>query len=105
MRNILFKARSTETGERVIGYYAKAVDAITNEETHVIFPLDTLLFPHNEFAGYVKIVPESLREVGIPPSRSEKFNNNRCPHCDDIVYVSSHYCSQCGQKLEWRHTL
>lgn len=105
MRTVIFEGRSMETGERVRGYYAKAVDSITDAETHVIFPLDTLLFPHNEFAGYVKIIPESLREVGISPVRSEKFDNYRCPHCNDVVYRSAHYCSQCGQKLDWRHTL
>ena len=105
MRTILFEGRNIETGKRVIGYYAKAVDVITDAETHVIFPLNTLLFPHNEFAGYVKIVPESLREVGIPPVRSKMFDDDRCPHCHGRVYNSAHYCSQCGQKLEWRHTL
>ena len=105
MRDILFEGRSTETGERVIGYYAKAVDSITDAETHVIFPLDTLLFPRNEFAGYVKIVPKSLREVGMSVVRNENNGDCRCPHCHDRVYYPSLYCSECGQKLEWRHTL
>ena len=55
MRTVIFEGRSMETGERVRGYYAKAVDSITDAETHVIFPLDTLLFPHNEFAAKVTL--------------------------------------------------
>lgn len=105
MRTIIFEGRSMKTGERVRGYYAKSVDSITDAETHVIFPLDTLLFPHNEFAGYVKIIPESLREVGRPVLRAEKYGCDRCPYCKEFVYALTNYCSKCGQKLDWRRTL
>jgi len=34
--------------------------------------------------------------------KSPKFNGDRCPVCNDVVYRSAHYCKQCGQKLDWR---
>lgn len=34
--------------------------------------------------------------------KSEKYGSHRCPRCDRVLYRSEHYCSQCGQKLDWR---
>ena len=33
--------------------------------------------------------------------KSPKYNSDRCPVCDKVVYRSEHYCSQCGQKIGW----
>lgn len=40
--------------------------------------------------------------IGKRVVRNEKYNNYRCPRCNDVVYKSYHYCRQCGQKFDWR---
>lgn len=40
--------------------------------------------------------------IGRRVVRNEKYNNYRCPRCNGIIYESYHYCSQCGQKFDWR---
>ena len=39
---------------------------------------------------------------GVAVVRNEKYGNFRCPRCNKVVYRSEHYCSQCGNKLDWR---
>ena len=34
--------------------------------------------------------------------KSETYGSDRCPKCDNVIYRSQHYCSQCGQKFDWR---
>ena len=42
------------------------------------------------------------KQISKKVVKSTKYNSMRCPKCDGIVYASNHYCSQCGQKLDWR---
>ena len=33
--------------------------------------------------------------------KSEKYNSDRCPNCNDvIIFKSYHYCPQCGKKIK-----
>jgi len=48
------------------------------------------------------LVYAANKQIGKKVKLSEKFNSNRCPCCDKVVFRSEHYCSQCGQKLDWR---
>lgn len=43
--------------------------------------------------------------ISIPVIKSEKYGNYRCGHCNAVIYISQHYCSQCGQGLDWRKYL
>ena len=60
MRDILFRGKRKDNGEWIEGYYAKAKDYLSDEEVHVIFPLDLTLFPRNKFCSYVEILPETV---------------------------------------------
>lgn len=42
------------------------------------------------------------KQVGKRVVKNEKYNNYRCPCCNAVIYTSQHYCSQCGQKFDWR---
>ena len=59
MREILFRGKSIEE-KWVYGYYAVAADYLTGEDVHVIFPLDTTLYPSSEFPEYEEVDPETV---------------------------------------------
>ena len=40
--------------------------------------------------------------TAIKVVKNEEYNNYRCPCCNQVVYRSQHYCSECGQKLDWQ---
>ena len=42
------------------------------------------------------------KQISKQVVKSPKYNSDRCPKCDYLVYHSHHYCPQCGQKLDWR---
>ena len=60
MGTVLFRGKRKDNREWVEGYYAKAKHYATDEEIHVIFPVDVTLYPHSEFSGYEEIIPETL---------------------------------------------
>jgi uncharacterized phage protein (TIGR01671 family) len=73
MREIWFKAKRKDNGKWVEGYYAKVKDYLTESDVHVIFPLDTELFPHGEFSGTEEIIPETLCQyTGINDKNNKK---------------------------------
>lgn len=67
MSEILFRGKKKDTGEWVEGYYAKAKDYLSEEEIHVIFPLDLTLYPHSEFSSYEEIDPETIGRLVNDP--------------------------------------
>lgn len=60
MSTDIYRAKRLDNGEWIEGYYVKAKDYLTEKDVHVIFPLDTTLFPHGEVAGYEPIIPETV---------------------------------------------
>ena len=60
MHNILFRAKRVDDGSWIEGYYAKVKDYLSEDYVHVIFPVDTMLFPHGEFSGAEEIIPETV---------------------------------------------
>lgn len=42
------------------------------------------------------------KQVAEKVAKSEKYGSYRCPVCDAVICRSQHYCSQCGQKFDWR---
>lgn len=42
------------------------------------------------------------KQIGKKVVKSIKYNNHRCPCCDNVISKYENYCSQCGQKLNWR---
>ena len=48
------------------------------------------------------LIYATKKQIAKKIAVSEKYNSYRCPCCNDNVNRSAHYCSQCGQKLDWR---
>ena len=46
----------------------------------------------------VKALEKQVRQKVI---KSPKYESDRCPRCNGNVFRSHHFCSQCGQKLDW----
>lgn len=42
------------------------------------------------------------KQIGKKVVISSRYGSHRCPCCDKVFYPSDKYCSQCGQKLDWR---
>ena len=73
--------------------YKKAVCLISskiyNEEIQPTNDIDILVYA-------------TKKQIGKKVVISDRYNNYRCPCCNGNVFRSAHYCSQCGQKLDWR---
>ena len=48
------------------------------------------------------LVYATKKQIGKRVVWNNKYNNYRCPCCNGQIHRSNHYCSQCGQKLNWR---
>ena len=46
----------------------------------------------------VEALEKQVRQKVI---KSPKYGSDRCPRCNGNVFRSYHFCSQCGQKLDW----
>lgn len=94
MRDILFRGKRVDTGEWVYGYYAKARDIITEEDIHIIFPLDLIRFPGSEFDGHFEVIPETIgRFIEHPCYNWGELHDEQRLFEGDIVEVYwSHDC-------------
>lgn len=91
MRENLFRGKRVDNGEWVEGYYAKAKDYLSEDEIHVIFPLDLTLYPHGEFSSYEEINPETLGRLTRYPDYDSDHTGYRFFQGDIIgVYQSRH---------------
>ena len=63
MHNILFRAKRTDNGKWVYGYYIKTYDYLDNREIHLIVSIDSTDFPTNEIIGTNEIDPETLEQI------------------------------------------
>lgn len=50
----------------------------------------------------IKTIISALeKQMRQPVIKNAKYNSDRCPRCDGHVFGRQHFCSQCGQKLDW----
>ena len=69
MYNMIFRAKRKDTNDWIEGYYVKVKDYLTEKDIHVIVPLNTTLFPRNEFADYEEIDPDTLHTYHMETNR------------------------------------
>lgn len=75
------------------------ISAIDDEALAELMARANACFGHLlETAGL--IVP--ARDIERPVLCRESLGDHLCPVCASIVMKSDRYCSQCGQKLEWK---
>ena len=55
----LYKAKRTDNGEWVTGFYVKGSD-MYGEEVHVIFETDAIFYSHGETDGFAEINPATI---------------------------------------------
>ena len=60
MREILFRGKRTDNGERVYVDFTKARYYLNDKEMHVIFAPDGEAFPRCEFSDYEEVDPETV---------------------------------------------
>lgn len=86
VKGVLYRAKRKDNGEWVKGYYAKVKDYLTDESVSVIFPVDTVRYPHGEFDSHYEIIPETLgRLLGHPCWDSDCTGQDF--YQDDIIAV------------------
>lgn len=90
MKEILFKAKQKDNEKWIEGYYAKAKDYLTDEDVHVIFPVDLTLLPHSEFSSYVEIIPETLCRLIEHPCYDGNCTDQRFFEGDIIEVYKRH---------------
>lgn len=82
----IYRAKRKDNLEWVYGYYAKAIDYLTDEYVHVIFPTNTIRYPHGEFDDHYEVIPETvcrfLRHVDYDGMHEED-----CIFQNDIVEI------------------
>lgn len=77
----LFKAKRTDNGEWVQGYYVKGLDLFKDfEETHLIFEPNTVFYSSGETDGWRKVDPTTICQcTGL------KYKNGKWVWENDIV--------------------
>jgi hypothetical protein len=60
MDSMIYRAKRIDTNEWVYGYYAKVRDYLTDKYVHIMFPTDTVRYPHGEFDEHYEVIPETV---------------------------------------------
>ena len=55
----LYRAKRTDNGEWVVGYYVRGLD-MYEKEVHLIFEPTTIFYSHGETDGFVEVDPSTL---------------------------------------------
>lgn len=83
----LFKAKRTDNGEWVQGYYVKGLDVFTNcEEAHIIFEPNTMFYSSGETDGWYKVDPSTICQcTGLKEKNGKLIWENDIVVCRDFT--------------------
>lgn len=83
----LFKAKRTDNGEWVQGYYVKGLGVFTNcEEAHIIFEPNTMFYSSGETDGWYKVDPSTICQcTGLKEKNGKLIWENDIVVCRDFT--------------------
>lgn len=77
MREILFRAKRTDNGEWVEGYFVIGKWYLDEKERYAILPTDLCFYPHCEINEWIEIDPETLCQyTGITDKNGNRIWEN-----------------------------
>lgn len=89
----LYKAKRTDNGEWVTGFYVKGSD-IYGEEVYVIFETDAIFYSHGETDGFAEINPATICQcTGL------KDKNGKLIWENDIVNCITTDCEEYARQI------
>lgn len=86
IRGTFYRAKRRDNLEWIEGYYAKIHHYLSDEDIHIIIPIDAELYPHCEIAGFEEIYPETLCRL-LPYASYDFHRDNPKVFKNDILAV------------------
>lgn len=68
----LYRAKRTDNGEWVEGYYVRGLD-MYEKEVHMIFEPTTIFYSHGETDGFVEVDPSTICQCTAMPDKNRKI--------------------------------
>ena len=102
----LYRAKWTDNGEWIVGYYVRGLD-MYEKEVHIIFEPTTIFYSHGETDGFVEVDPYTICQCTGLKDKNGKLiweNDIMVAHLDDsfpedttyarVVWNNNGFCTK-----------